>query len=251
MNKLWIIALTLFLFACGSNKDVVTSSSLENHSSKLIVKKVNQNHLDYNWFTAKLSGNIEKNGADTPVSANLRIRKDSVIWLSVSALLGIEVARIQITPDSLKLMNRINKTYWTGGFEDVESAYGIPANYQQLEGILVGQISLENQKMRSIVSENKYLLFNKSKKQNPQSKVWIDGRFLIDTYLLEDVLEQSLTIRYLEYEKHAQRWVPLKLNLLLANIDQQTEANFTYSKVNINTPKKVNFNIPDSYVPMD
>ena len=180
MNKLWIIALTLFLFACGSNKDVVTSS-LENRSSKSIVKKVNQNHLDYNWFTTKLNGKIKKNGADTPVSANLRIRKDSVIWLSVSALLGIEVARIQITPDSLKLMSRINKTYWTGDFEDVESVYGIPANYEQLEGVLVGQISLENQKMRSIISENKYLLFNKSKKENPQSKAWIDNRFLIDT----------------------------------------------------------------------
>ena len=250
MNKLWIIALTLFLFACGSNKDVVTST-LENRSSKSIIKKVNQNHLDYSWFTAKLNGKIEKNESNTTVSINLRIRKDSVIWLSVSALLGIEVARIQITPDSLKLMNRINKTYWIGDFEDIESVYGIPANYKQLEGILVGQISLENQKMRSIVSENKYLLFNKSKKENPQSKAWIDSRFLIDTYLLEDELEQSLTIRYLEYEKHTQRWVPLKLNLLLANTDQQTQANFTYSKVNINNPKKVNFNIPDSYVPMD
>jgi len=250
MNKLWIIALIVFLFACGSNKDVVTSS-LEYRSSKSIVKKVNQNHLDYNWFTAKLSGKIEIGGADTPISANLRIRKDSVIWFSVSALLGIEVARVQITPDSLKLINRINKTYWSGDFEDVESAYGMPVNYEQLEGILVGQISLENQKMRSIVSENKYLLFNKSKKEIPQTKAWIDNRFLTHTFLLEDELEQSLTIRYLEYEKHAQRWVPLKLNLLLASIEQQTEANFTYSKVNINNPKKVNFNIPENYVPID
>ena len=250
MNKLWIIALTLFLFACGSNKDVATTS-LEKYSSKSIVKKVNQNHLDYNWFTAKLNGKIKKNGSDTPVTANLRIRKDSVIWLSVSALLGIEVARIKITPDSLKLMSRINKTYWTGGFEDIESVYGIPANYEQLEGVLVGQISLEHQKMRSVVTENKYLLFNKSKKENPQSKAWIDSRFLIDKYLLESELEQSLTIHYLDYEKHAQRWVPLKFNLILANIDQQIETNFTYSKVNINTPKKVNFNIPDNYVPMD
>tara|TARA_B100000900_G_scaffold347860_1_gene313269 strand:- start:12791 stop:13543 length:753 start_codon:yes stop_codon:yes gene_type:complete len=250
MNKLWIIALIMFIYACGSNKYVITSS-LEYRSSKSIVKKVNQNHLDYNWFTAKLSGKIEFDGADTPISANLRIRKDSVIWLSVSALLGIEVARIQITPDSLKMMNRINKTYWSGDFEDVESAYGIPTNYEQLEGILVGQISLEKQKLRSIISENKYLLFNKSKKEIPQTKAWIDNRFLMHTFLLEDELEQSLTIRYVEYEKHAQRWVPLKLNLLLANTEQQTEANFTYSKVNINNPKKVNFSVPENYVPID
>ena len=250
MNKLWIIALTLFLFACGSNKDVVTSS-LEYRSSKSIVKKVNENHLDYNWFSAKLSGKIEIDGEDTPVSANLRIRKDSVIWLSVSALLGIEVARIQITPDSLKLMNRINKTYWVGDFEDLEASYGVPAKYKQLEQVLVGQISLENCKMRSIVSENKYLLFNRNNKEITQSKVWIDNRFLIQTLLLENALQQSLTVRYLDYEKYAQRWVPLKLNLLFANNEQQTKVNFTYSKYSINTPKIVNFKIPHSYAQMD
>lgn len=250
MNKLWTFALTVFLFACGSNKDAVTTS-LEYRSSKSIVKKVNQNHLDYNWFSAKLSGKIEIDGEDTPVSANLRIKKDSVIWLSVSALLGIEVARIQITPDSLKLMNRINKTYWVGDFEDLENSYGIPLNYKQLEQVLVGQISLENHKMRSIVSENQYLLFNRNNKETPQSKVWIDNRFLIQTLLLENALQQSLTIRYLDYEKYAQRWVPLKLNLFFVNNEQQTKANFTYSKYSINTPKIVNFKIPDSYAQMD
>ena len=250
MNKLWIIALTFLFFACASNKDA-TSSFLENRSSKSIIKKVNQNYLEYNWFTANLSGKIEIDGDNTPVSANLRIRKDSVIWLSISALLGIEVARIQITPDSLKLINRINKTYWTGDFEDVENAYGIPANYEKLEGVLVGQIPLKNQNMSSIITENKYLLFNKNNKETPQSKAWIDNRFLIHTFFLEDHLEQSFTIRYLEYEKYAQRWIPLKLNLILANIEQQTEANFTYSKVTFNTPKKVNFNIPHNYAPMD
>ena len=249
MNKIWIVILMLFLFACGSFNDVAIS--LENRSSKSILKKVNQNHIDYNWFTTKLSGKIEIEGVDTPVSANLRIRKDSVIWLSISALLGIEVARVQITPDSLRLMNRINKTYWIGDFEDVENTYGIPAVYEQLEGALVGQISLENQNMTSIVSDNQYLLFNKSKKETPQFKVWIDNRFLIQTFLLEDKLEHSLKISYLDYEKRAQRWVPLKLNLFLANIDKQTEATFIYSKVSFNKPKKVNFTIPESYVPMD
>lgn len=250
MNKLWTIAISLLLFACGSNKELVTTS-LESRSAKAILKKVEQNQLDYEWFTAKLSGKVEMNGADTPVSANVRVRKDSVIWISVSALLGIEVARIQITPDSLKLMNRINKTYWTADFEKADQLLGVSVNYKQLESALVGCVSFENQKMKSTTSEGKYLLFNKSKKENPQLKLWIDNRFLVSTFLLKDEHEQSFTIRYLDYEKHAQRWVPRKVSLLLANTEKQTEANFTYSKVAINTPKKVNFNIPDSYAPMD
>lgn len=250
MNKLLVIAISLLLFACGSNKEVVTTS-LENRSAKSILKKVEQNQLDYEWFTAKLNGKVEMKGADTPVSASLRIRKDSVIWISVSALLGIEVARIQITPDSLKLINRINKTYWVADFEEADQLLGVAVNYKQLESALVGHISLENQKLKSIVSEGKYLLFNRSKKENPQSKLWVDNRFLVNTFLLKDEQEKSFTIRYLDYEKHAQRWVPREVNLLLANVDKQTEANFTYSKVGINIPKKVNFNIPDSYAPMD
>ena len=250
MNKLWIIGILLLCFACGNNKHVVTTS-IEKRSTKNILKKVEQNQLDYDWFTAKLNGKVEMNGSKTPVSANLRIRKDSVIWISVSALLGIEVARIQITPDSLKLMNRINKTYWTADFAEADQLLGVSINYKQLEGALVGHIFFKNQRLKSIVSEGKYLLFNKSKKENPQSKLWVDNRFLANTFLLKNESEQSFTIRYLDYEKHAQRWVPRKVNLFLASIDTQTEVNFTYSKVGINIAKKVNFNIPDSYAPMD
>ena len=71
------------------------------------------------------------------------------------------MARIQITPDSLKLINRITK-HIDRDFEDVENTYGY-LKLRKIRRVLVGQISLENQNMSSIITENKYLLLTKTK----------------------------------------------------------------------------------------
>ena len=63
------------------------------------------------WFTAQLKGKAQFNGNQYPINAQLRMRKDSVIWISASAFLGIEAARLLLTPDSFKMINRLNSTY--------------------------------------------------------------------------------------------------------------------------------------------
>ena len=47
---------------------------------------------------------------------NLRIYTDSVIWISISPLLGIEVARVKVTRDTVWFMDRLNKKYSISGF---------------------------------------------------------------------------------------------------------------------------------------
>ena len=42
---------------------------------------------------------------------NLRIRKDSAIWISITPLLGIEAARVLINRDSLMILDRVHKTF--------------------------------------------------------------------------------------------------------------------------------------------
>ncbi|RYG21494.1 MAG: DUF4292 domain-containing protein, partial [Chitinophagaceae bacterium] len=51
------------------------------------------------------------NGNENNVTMLIRIEKDKKIWVSVTAIAGIEVARAVITPDSLLLRDNLNKTY--------------------------------------------------------------------------------------------------------------------------------------------
>ena len=48
------------------------------------------------------------------INAHFRMYKDSVIWISVTAIFGIEGLRAIITQDSVKILDKQNKCYYTG-----------------------------------------------------------------------------------------------------------------------------------------
>ena len=180
------------------------------------------------------------------------MRKDSVIWMSLSALLGIEILRVHITPDSLQAINRLNSTYWKGSIENVQDKFGIPFRYNDLQNLLVGHVNFpKSSKFKLYTEKNQYLLVSKSKKSPLHIKLWVDHRCLPNRYVLKAENSRLIQAEYQEFKKHEEHWIPLQLSLFLSSVDEQMRATFKYSKVMTNTPKKTKFSIPDSYAPMD
>ena len=66
----------------------------------------------FEWLTAKLDIQAEANGQSfNDLSGQLRMRKDSIVWMSVTATMGVEVLRAKISNDSVWILNRMEKTY--------------------------------------------------------------------------------------------------------------------------------------------
>ena len=66
----------------------------------------------FEWLTAKLDIQAEVNGQSfNDLSGQLRMRKDSIVWMSVTATMGVEVLRAKISNDSVWILNRMEKTY--------------------------------------------------------------------------------------------------------------------------------------------
>ena len=112
MNKyVFIMIIGLGISSCGLLKE--NTSETENPTNKNnIITKVNESNVLPNWLSLNTKINIEKEGQNTVVKANIRVKKDSIIWISLKAPLGIEVLRTMISPDSIFFMNRMDKTYF-------------------------------------------------------------------------------------------------------------------------------------------
>ncbi|MBK6890289.1 MAG: DUF4292 domain-containing protein [Sphingobacteriales bacterium] len=68
--------------------------------------------LNPDWFSAK--AHITANGSqfNQSFNADIRLRTDSALWVSITApIIGIEVVRALITPDSARVLDRFNKNY--------------------------------------------------------------------------------------------------------------------------------------------
>jgi len=71
-------------------------------------------------------------------NAFLRMKKDSAIWVSIIAALNIEAYRVIITPDSITIMDKINRTIQHKPLSYLQSITQVPFDYSTLEDLIIG-----------------------------------------------------------------------------------------------------------------
>ena len=97
------------------------------------------NAINYQTFSGKV--NIEYSGSDGKkydVNANIRMLKDSAIWISANAVLGIEAIRALITKDSVKILDKLNKTYTARRVDYLQEVTSLPLNLSILQDLIIG-----------------------------------------------------------------------------------------------------------------
>lgn len=130
-----LFLLTVLLFtSCASRKKTVAPAPPQS----------------FEWLTANLSIQAEGNGmAYNDLSGQLRMRKDSIVWLNVTATMGVEVLRAKISNDSVWLLNRLEKTYLAEPLDTVSAQLGIPLSLPLVQILLLdnnqGLAPVENQ----------------------------------------------------------------------------------------------------------
>jgi hypothetical protein len=102
------------------------------------VNKVTVHNIDYTFFSSKGRMQLEADGSNLSASLTTRMKKDSIIWVTLSPGLGIEAIRAKITPDSIQIVDRINRHYYAGNFDLLRERYNVDLNFEILQNILVG-----------------------------------------------------------------------------------------------------------------
>jgi outer membrane lipoprotein-sorting protein len=95
--------------------------------------------INFTTFNAKTE--VDYTGGDGKkynVNAVLRMYKDSVIWVSVNAILGIEAMRVLITKDSVKLLNKLDKIYTERSVSYLQEVTALPLDLSTLQDLIIG-----------------------------------------------------------------------------------------------------------------
>lgn len=106
---------------------------------KSLYNSLRRNRIDFTTFSGKIDMDYEDgNGNKYNVNAHVRMYKDSVIWMSVTAILGIEGLRVYITPDSVKLLDKQNKIYKPRSIAFLRELTALPLDLAALQDLLIG-----------------------------------------------------------------------------------------------------------------
>lgn len=144
MNKLLSRPLALVLPLClGAllsschRKLVAPKAAAVSVPARPVEPTVQAKNTTFRYLKAKGKFQATLKGEKQTANMSLRIRRDSVIWLSGS-LVGIEGVRALLTPDSVRVVMPLQRQYFAGGYRYLSQTLGVPISFQQVQALLLG-----------------------------------------------------------------------------------------------------------------
>jgi hypothetical protein len=90
-------------------------------------------------FSGKAHVSYEGSANSQDFDVNIRIERDRRIWVSITAILGVEFARVLITPDSLKALDRIHHDAYVMSLKDAGQLLPFPADFYLMQALILGE----------------------------------------------------------------------------------------------------------------
>ncbi|MDE1193444.1 MAG: DUF4292 domain-containing protein [Arachidicoccus sp.] len=116
-----------------------SSQSAELDTLHQTLKDLDSNDIKgFQTFSGKAKLDYNDNENSQSATANIHIKEDSVIWISITAILGIEAVRVKITPDSLIIMNKLKHTVSRRSINFIQEFLKVPLGFNDLQDIILG-----------------------------------------------------------------------------------------------------------------
>ena len=104
-------------------------------------KPVEVNAVDFKFLSTKSKLTIKTETLNQNVVVSIRMKKDSIIWLS-AGLMGIEGVRAIVSVDSIKMIDKINKKAYLFDFKTLSERFNFDLNFNLLQAIILGNMPL-------------------------------------------------------------------------------------------------------------
>jgi len=139
-NSILFFAGLLLVMACAKTKSVVVKTrELKQIENIQLYDSVIDNYGSYSTFSSKFTAEVT-NPKPVQIKGNLKIKKDSVIWVSITPALNIEAFRCVFTQDSVMFLNRIDKVYYQGGYDFISKMAGVTMNFKTIQSVLLNEL---------------------------------------------------------------------------------------------------------------
>ena len=249
VSKYWILLFVPLFWSCAAKKKLkeVKQEKIvkENEISTNDLKKT---QLDYETFTAKAKTNLSLDGKVYDVTLNLRNKKSEIIWVSLTYVAGLEAVRVLITPDSVRLLNRMTSEYAVYPFKFIHRYTSKQIDFKALEAMLVGNsLDLLLGSDPSITKENGLLLLKGNSADLMFESVYSSLFKPQSLSLKKQMPAQSLNINYDSYTQIEGKLVPFKIGIASQIESKEIKIGLEYQNPQFNIPLEYPFTIPKRF----
>lgn len=244
---IYLLLACLAFASCKAGRRA-SGSSLKPKSEKVLMKGLLENLVDAEWLDAKARVSYNDEYGGQSFSATIRMRKDSAIWLQFKKF-SIEGARALITPDSIFVIDRINNEYTAQPFSYAQKEYSLPFGFQGLQAMLLGNPVFFSKETTAGVDSTQYTLSQKT--ENLNTIYWLSSPDLLLRHFLVDDFRNKRTVDayYADFKELGgkQQFSYLRSFNLNSTDLGKLKVQLEFTKVEINKPVEMKFEVPSGY----
>jgi|SRR3954469_1347677 hypothetical protein len=273
-NGITILILTVFLSlssffsSCKNQKKITLNNGkciLDFKNARTLTSNLRASEFKFDRLKAKLNIDALIDSSSNSFTVSLRIKRDSVIWMSLSKL-GIEGARVLITKDSVKFVNSIKSEYFSGDFAYLSKLLNTELDFEIIQSLLVGNSVAfydETEKIKPGIDNCQYTLGTirkfklrkvmekgKELKEAAQSIYMVPETFKIARILFYDFNpDRSFDAQFGAFstpENSNNQLFPFKMNYVI-KAQKNVTIDIEYSKIQLNEELSFPFKIQDNY----
>lgn len=250
MNKrIWILLLGVSFLAMSCSKKIAapTFSSAE---AKPIL---NVEEIDFEYMHGKARMVLREANKEREVKANIRIRKDSVIWMTFSVI-GVQGGKALINHDSITIVSNVDKEYFSFDYAELSKRYNFEISYNVIQSAMLGNLIMPRKEEDQVVQESSFFLLKQQANTiSVDNYVNAASMKLEKVELKESNSSNSLIINYSNFQPLGGKLLPYNgtINLFYKALSGllNTTVIFEYNKAEVGDKElKFPFNIPKRYV---
>jgi len=241
---------------------------LDFKTAKTLTKHLKESAFNYDWIYAKANVEAKVDSEENSLDIVLRVKKDSAILISIKYILGVEIAKLLITKDSVKMVIYPKKLYFKGDFNYINDLLNADLDYDVIQALLFGnyaEFDDDETKLKPVTDRQncRYLLSTERKRRlrkinqhqaEPRKSLQVmtlnpDNFKIVRNEFLDVETSRSFVAGYDKFVTKDSVYAPRSVNIDIV-AEKKVNLKIDYVRIEKNQPQKLSLNIPSKYDPI-
>ena len=241
------LSVLVLVASCKTSKNLYEGPPPIRNQQELM-ESLSKRNIEFNWFSAKAGGDFESPQFGGSGSMQLRIRKDSLIWM-VGKKFSIEGFRTIINKDSFYTVNRLEGFYSAESLTSINRMFGMKMQFDDMQQLLAGNVFLPNENdIESFKQENEQCIILAKIDEYKVSYVVNAYDLSLTHFEFKDRQGRKVIANFSNYKKLNKTKVPYfrkyefyDSSSIVAKLEVDID------EIEIDVPKSTIFSIPSHY----
>lgn len=244
----------LAVTSCKSKKGLKQDSQkpvaavVESSNKAVLIENIGRSENTFSYYSATGKAIYKDNDTEQDLGVSIVMEKDKYIYMNVTALLGITVARVLATPDSLVILDMLHRRCIIANYEYVKKMTNADLRLSHLQNLIIGNTLFPNNEKGSIVDTvlSFIMISNAITPAYIQNTVYNNDLKVTRSTITGRTKNQEMKVEYADVYTQGANTFPSKFNINI-RAEKNMETKFELSNFVFEKKKEIQFTIPKSY----